>query len=89
MNYVGVIFGKEIDYDFDNNSIVIDLEQYKDSKVKAGTDEETLKNLIINTYTTILARGIKGCYVYAYNENMQKYLKQFINPANEVTLEER
>lgn len=43
MNYVGVIFGKEIDYDFNSNSIVIDLENYKDSKVKAGTDKETLK----------------------------------------------
>ena len=69
--------------------IVIDLENYKDSKVKAGTDKETLKELIINTYTTILARGIKGCYVYAYNKNMQKYLKKFIIPANEVTLEEK
>ena len=89
MNYVGAIFGKEIDYDFNSNSIVIDLENYKDSKVKAGTDKETLKELIINTYTTILARGIKGCYVYAYNKNMQKYLKKFIIPANEVTLEEK
>ncbi len=72
-----------------SNSIVINLDEYKDSKVKAGTDEETLKELIINTYTTILARGIKGCYVYAYNKNMQKYLKKFIIPANEVTLEKK
>jgi len=87
MNYVGVIFGKEIDYDPKSNSIVINLDEYKDSKVKAGTDIETLKELIVNTYTTILARGILGCYVYAYNRNMQEYLKQFIIPANEVTLE--
>lgn len=86
MNYAGVIFGKEIDYDFETNSLVVNLEEYKDSKVKAGTDEKTLKELIINTYTTILARGIKGCYVYACNANMQKYLKEFILPANEVTL---
>lgn len=86
MNYAGVIFGKEIDYDFETNSLVVNLEEYKDSKVKAGTDEKTLKELIINTYTTILARGIKGCYVYACNTNMQKYLKEFILPANEVTL---
>lgn len=48
-----------------------------------------MKELIINTYTTILTRGIKGYYVYAYNKNMQKYLKQFITSANEVTLEEK
>lgn len=86
MNYAGVIFGKEIDYDFNTNSMVINLKEFKDAKVKAGTDEETLKNLIINTYITILARGIKGCYVYACNPNMQKYLKEYILPANDVTM---
>lgn len=88
MNYVGVIFGKEIDYDTETNSIKIDLKEYKDKKVKAGTNEEVLKELIVNTYTTILARGIKGCYVYAYNPNLKAYLKQFISTANEVTLKE-
>ena len=56
--------------------------------VKANTEEKVLKELIINTYTTILTRGIKGCYVYACNENMRRYLKQFIAGANDVTLEE-
>lgn len=88
MNYVGVIFGEEIDYDFETNSIVIDLDKYKDKKVKAGTEASVLKELIVNTYTTILARGIKGCYVYACNSNLQKYLKQYIASANEVTLKE-
>lgn len=87
MNYVGVIFGKEIDYDPQTDSIKIDLDEYMDTKVKANTEPEVLKNLILNTYTTILARGIKGCYVYAYNENLRNYLKQFIAPANEITLE--
>ena len=41
-----------------------------DIKVKANTEPEVLKQLILNTYTTILTRGIKGCYVYAYNENI-------------------
>ena len=49
-------------------------------------DENTLKKLIMNTYTTILARGIKGCYVYACNPNMQKYLKEYIFPANDITM---
>lgn len=89
MNYVGVIFGEEIDYNFSTNSIEINLDKYKDKKVKQNTDKEYLKNLILNTYTTILARGIKGCYVYACNPNMQKYLEQFIAKANEVTLGER
>ena len=88
MNYVGLIFGEEIDYDEENNSIVIDLDKYKDKKVKQSTGEEELKKLIINTYTTILARGIKGCYVYACNPELRKYLKRFIATANDVTLED-
>ena len=88
MNYVGVIFGEEIDYDLETNFIVIELEKYKDKKVKAGTDEAVLKELILNTYTTILTRGIKGCYVYACNPGLQQYLKRYIAAANEVTLGE-
>ena len=89
MNYVGVIFGEEIDYDFKTNSIVIDLTKYMDKKVKDGTDENVLKELIINTYTTILTRGIKGCYVYACNSNLRNYLKKYISTANNVTLERK
>lgn len=48
--------------------------------------EAELKKLIINTYTTILARGIKGCYVYACNKNLQNYLRKFIAVANDYTL---
>ena len=86
MNYCGVIFGEEIDYNPEENKIFVKLENFKDKKVKAGTDEEDVKQLIINTYTTILARGIKGCYVYACNPNLQKYLKKYIAHANDITI---
>ena len=65
---------------------MIDLKKYKDKKAKAKTDERVIKELILNTYTTILSRGIKGCYVYACNPNMRKYLKRYIVSANEFTL---
>lgn len=78
MNYVGVIFGEEIDYNPITNSIEINLKKFMDSKVKDGTDEETVKRYIKNTYTTMMARGIKGCYVYACNKNLRDYLKKFI-----------
>ena len=29
---------------------------------------------------------IEGCYVYACNPNMQKYLKEYIFPANDITM---
>ena len=78
LNYVGVIFGKEIDYNPVTNEIEIDLTEFKDNNVKQGCDEDTVKRFIINTYTTMMARGIKGCYVCAYHQNLQTYLEQFI-----------
>jgi len=79
LNYVGVIIGPEIDYDFDNDELVIYKDRYKD---KAGkntiTDQAILKEYIINIYKTILLRGIKGAYVFAVNKNLNKYLSQYI-----------
>ena len=88
LNYVGVIFGEEIDYDKKKKSIVINLDNFKDGKVKQNTDAKIVEELIINTYTTILARGIKGSFVYACNPNMKDYLKQYIASANETTIQD-
>ena len=78
LNYVGLIFGREIDYNPDSNSIVIDLDMFYDKYVKQGSDQKTVENYIINSYKVIMTRGIKGCYVYACNDNMRKYLARFM-----------
>lgn len=77
LNYCGVIFGKEIDYD--GKQIIINRNNFYDSKVKDGSDDKTLKQYIINTYRVIMSRGIRGCYVYVCNEGLRNYLKQFID----------
>ena len=78
LNRVAVILGREIDYDPATQSIVIDRSLFFDSKVKQQTTDIQLKQFIINAYKVMLVRGIKGCYVYAYNKNLRDYLKQFI-----------
>lgn len=79
LNYTGVIIGPELDYDFDTKQLVIDKSKYKD---KAGKntikDDDILKEYILNIYKTILLRGVKGTFIYACNENLRKYLRQFI-----------
>ena len=80
LNYVGVIFGNEIDYDPNTHSIIVDINEYYDKKVKAATPEEEIRTYIINAYSTMMARGIKGCYIYACKENLRNYLKNFIPP---------
>lgn len=79
LNYVGVILGKEIDYDPVNNQILIYPDNFYDSNVKKGSSPEDLKRYIINSYKVMMERGIKGCYVYACNKNMNEYLKKYFN----------
>lgn len=79
LNYTGIIFGKEIDYDIVTNQIVIDPKLYFDINGRKGIDNpEDLKSYIINIYKTIMYRGIKGTFVFAYNNNLREYLKQHI-----------
>lgn len=88
LNYTGVIIGPELDYDFETKQLVIDKSKYKD---KAGKntikDDQVLKEYILNIYKTILLRGVKGTFIYACNDNLRKYLSQFI--ALRTTTEEK
>jgi DUF2075 family protein len=46
-------------------------------QMKTGP-EGTLKKvdeIIRNTYRTLMTRGMKGCYVYAVDEELNEYLK--------------
>ena len=80
LNYVGVIFGREIDYDPASNRITVDLKLLFDKKVKSGCDAEAVRRYVINSYRVMLTRGIRGCYVYACNENLAAYLRRFMDP---------
>ena len=77
MNYVGLIFGEEIDWDERAGCFKINLEKFFDKKVKEATPEEQVKEYIINAYKVMMTRGIKGCYMYACNPGMQKFLKKW------------
>ena len=78
LNYVGVIFGKEIDYDPIEEKIIVYRQYFFDSGVKKQCDENELRKYIINAYKVMMERGIKGCYVYACNENLRDYLKKYL-----------
>jgi hypothetical protein len=79
LNYIGVIFGYEIDYDPITEKIFVIKENYKDVNGKKTIDDmEVLKQYIINIYKTLMYRGIKGTLVYVCNENLRNYLKEHI-----------
>lgn len=79
LNYSGIIFGSDITYNEQTNKIETIKENYKDIKGKASIDESQLHDYIINIYKTIMYRGIKGTYVYCYDEKLRNYFKKFIN----------
>jgi DUF2075 family protein len=80
LNYSAVIFGLEIDYDPERNTIVIDKSKYYDKNGKKSIDNiDELKSYIINIYKTVLYRGIKGVYIYACNNNLKDYLKKHLH----------
>ncbi len=80
LNYTGVIFGKEINYNKLTNSIEVDSKMYFDTYGKIGVkDNEHLKSYIINIYKTIMYRGIKGAFIYACNKELREYLKKHIS----------
>ncbi|MEK5115206.1 DUF2075 domain-containing protein [Bacillus sp. FSL R5-0677] len=92
LNYIGVILGAEIDcyytgeengdYDLNKAKIIVYPKEYKDRNglpIK-GTDLNNveLTSYIKRIYYVLLSRGINGCYVYAVNQNMQRYLKEIV-----------
>ncbi|MCY4779088.1 DUF2075 domain-containing protein [Sphingobacterium sp. UT-1RO-CII-1] len=76
LNYIAIVFGYEIDYDPETDSIVVDRDQYQDINGKNSTDDKDLLFYIKNIYKTLMFRGIKGVYLYAMNQNLKTYLSR-------------
>ncbi|WP_104416442.1 DNA/RNA helicase domain-containing protein [Marinobacter persicus] len=79
LNYAGIIFGEEIRYDPESQSIVIEQDNYHDRTGRQGIkDPAELQHYIINIYRTIMLRGIRGTFLYACDDALREYLKQHI-----------
>ncbi|MFD2744107.1 MULTISPECIES: DNA/RNA helicase domain-containing protein [Sphingobacterium] len=79
LNYVGLIIGPEIDYDFETNQFVVLKQNYKDKAGKSSIyDDVVLLDYLMNIYKTIMLRGIRGTYVYVCNPNLRAYLSKYI-----------
>ncbi|MCK9614425.1 MAG: DUF2075 domain-containing protein [Candidatus Omnitrophica bacterium] len=76
-DYVGVIFGEDLKYNFDEQNWVAHKENFADSQVLRAKDEDLLKYLK-NIYRVLLTRGIKGCYVYFMDKDTERFFKSRI-----------
>lgn len=72
-DYVGVIFGKDLVYNFDTQKWEGHPEYSEDTVVKRSKDKFT--DLVKNTYRVLLSRGIKGCYVYFMDKDTENFVK--------------
>ena len=87
-DHVGVIIGDDIRYE--DGHIITDYTKRAatDQSLKGinkisredGIEEanKIADSIIKNTYRTLMTRGMKGCYVYCVDKNLQEYIKSKI-----------
>jgi hypothetical protein len=75
-DYVGVIFGEDLIYNFDKQGWEGNQSKSSDSVVKRSGDK--FVDLVKNTYRVLLSRGMKGCYVYFMNKDTERFFKSRI-----------
>ena len=76
LNYAGVIFGKEVYFDKESGSIQINRKELRDSHTKSS-GEDSMRQYVLNIYLTLLTRGINGTVIYAMDNNLREYLRQY------------
>lgn len=78
--YVGVIIGDDLKFNPKTLSFYTDWNSYKDKKGKQTLKDnpEKLNKLVRNIYKILMTRGIRGCYVYFVNKEVENYFKDRI-----------
>jgi DUF2075 family protein len=75
-DYIGVIFGKDIMYSFEQGKWIPHPENSSDFYLESvKSDPETFERLIKNVYRVLMSRGLKGCYVYFMDPETEKFVK--------------
>lgn len=76
-DYVGVIVGKDLVYDFKEQEWVGKKEHSFDTVVKRS--KEKFVDLVKNTYRVLLSRGLKGCYVCFLDKDTEHFVRSRID----------
>lgn len=72
-DYVGVIIGKDLLYNFETNQWEGHPENSADLTVKR--DKVKFLDMVKNTYRVLLSRALKGCYVYFVDKETEKFVR--------------
>lgn len=80
-DYVGVFIGKDLRYDEAKREIITDKNQISKDDKSSGIGscgEGLAKQLIKNTYKTLLTRGQKGCFIYCEDKALSNHIKKVL-----------
>ena len=72
-DYIGVIFGKDLRYNFDRQDWEGHKEDSCDAVVKRSKDKFT--ELVKNTYRVLLTRGLRGCYIHFMDKDTERFFR--------------
>jgi uncharacterized protein len=87
LDYVGVIWGRDLRYSLDEQRWIGDKVESADNVVKRSKDR--FVDLIKNTYRVLLSRGMKGCYVYFLDKETEQFVRSRLESPYEAGLHER
>lgn len=87
VDYIGVIIGDDLIVR--NGEVLVDpskraksdasIKWYKSQmKIKPDETKTFVKQIIKNTYRTLMTRGMKGCYIYCTDQETREYFKGLI-----------
>ena len=80
LDYVGVIWGKDLVYRFDAADWVGDKRESADQVVKRS--KERFVDLVKNAYRVLLSRGLKGCYVHFLDKETEQFVRSRMEQGN-------
>ncbi|MEY4451530.1 MAG: hypothetical protein RLZZ380_651 [Actinomycetota bacterium] len=90
LNFAGVIIGRDLFFDENENKIKFSRENYFDKKGKENNptlgikySDEDLLTYVLSIYRVLLTRGIKGTYVYVCDDHLRNHLRQFFRVKNQ------
>ena len=86
LNYAGVIIGPDLRYDPDRARLVFHRASYFDAQGKRNNgmlgieySDDDILNYVRNIYAVLLTRGIRGTFVYVWDDALRAYMRPFFD----------
>jgi len=70
-DYIGVIVGPDLKYDKENDCLFADRNETRDPILKRS--KANFDAYVKNIYRVLMSRGMKGCYVYFVDKEVEKF----------------